>query len=370
MTHNLTGRQKSPHLRLSPPEVKGLWELGQYTPKGYLYHLILAHRKPGWIWRIDNVSEFCREWGFARRTFYRAKAALIEEGLIEEEIFGAIELKATSTDVCVTSDTGVSDEAFTVPNVSHSVPDLAQPVPNGSHLSAETFSEQESCDSTSLKQLITPTTQDVCVSADVITNKNPEIRTDVGVFNRQLAHVENAGYPNQAISPEQAIYTPPVLLQVKKKFKINLADPHLRRAIERWPERIDVAISCLEEKEATVKHPTRFLQKAIEEKWQPEALAKEKAPDDFQVWFQEARKRGLVIGSQCIDNVLVVYTVDEQCIPFEQLRQQSWEQLEAQLQTVTDDDTSWNPSPPEQIPVLLPESELSGDAIDNMRQAG
>ncbi|MEM0978643.1 MAG: hypothetical protein AAGH78_00075 [Cyanobacteria bacterium P01_H01_bin.58] len=385
MTHNPNRRQTSPHLRLSPPEVKGLWELGQYTPKGYLYHLILAHRKPGWVWRIDNVSEFCREWGFARRTFYRAKAALIDESLIEEEIFGAIELKVTSTNVCVTSGTGVSDEAFTVPTESHLVPDLAQSVPNGSHLSAEILSEQEFCDSTSLKQLATPTTQSVCVSEGTkITVKDPELRTEVDVFDRQHAQVKNAEYLNQAIASEQAIYAPPILLAAKKKFEINLADPHLRRAVERWPERVEVAISCLTEKEITVKHPTRFLQKAIEEQWQPEALAKEKAPDEFQTWFKEARQRGLVVGSQRINGTLMVYTVDERCFPFEQLRQLSWATLAAQLQANADDTPLLDPSPPEQNFAVSPESEPSalfqaewelaasppGNAADDIRQAG
>ena len=100
-----------PHLRLCPDEVKALWEQGHYTPKGYLYQLVLAHRKPGWPWKISNVSEFCREWGFARRTFYKAKAALIAEGLLEEEITGSFELIANSTNVCAQPGTPVHSQA-------------------------------------------------------------------------------------------------------------------------------------------------------------------------------------------------------------------------------------------------------------------
>ena len=326
----------TPHLRLTPAEVKSLWEEKQYTPQGYLYHLILAHRKPGWIWRIENVSQFCKDWKINRRTFYRAKAALINEGRIEEEIFGAIELKVINTDVCVTNDTGESDESLATSSVSHSVTDLSQLVPNGSHLSAETISGQDSCDSTSLKQLTTPTTQSMCVGANKKSNvKNSEPRTEIGDNGRLTSQGENKESLNKAISPEKDIYTPPVLLQAKKKFDINLGDRHLRRAIERWPERIDTAIACLEEKEDTVKHPTRFLQKAIEEKWQPEALAKEKAPDEFREWFKEAHQRGLVVGSQRIDDQIMVYTVDEQSTPFEKLRQLSWDQLAAQVNAVT-----------------------------------
>ncbi|EKU97070.1 hypothetical protein Lepto7375DRAFT_0940 [Leptolyngbya sp. PCC 7375] len=247
-----------------------------------------------------------------------------------------------------------------MPNESHSVTDLTQPVPNGSHLSNEILSGQESCDSISLKQLTTSTTQNVCVSADQKSNvKNSEIRTDVGDHGRLTSQGENAGSLNEAISPDKETYAPPILLAAKKKIEINLADPHLRRALERWPERIEVAIACLEEKELTVKHPTRFLQKAIEEQWQPEALAKEKAPDDFRVWFKEARQRGLVVGSQRVDGQIMVYTVDECCVPFDELRQLSWEALTAQLQPIADDTPPVNTAPPEQNSELSPEPEPS-----------
>ncbi|WP_458789425.1 helix-turn-helix domain-containing protein [Adonisia turfae] len=209
----------------------------------------------------------------------------------------------------------------------------------------------------SLKQSI-PTTPSVCASENQKTNvKNSEAKPKVDDNSWLTSQVENAGYLNEAITSERDIYAPPILLAAKKKFEINLADPHLRRAIERWPERIEVAIACLEEKELTVKHPTRFLQKAIEEQWQPEALAKEKAPDEFQDWFKEARQRGLVVGSQRIDGMIMVYTIDERCVPFEQLRQLSWDALTAQLQAFPDDSPPVNTAPPEQTSAFVPEPE-------------
>ncbi|MEM6518734.1 MAG: hypothetical protein AAF722_05295 [Cyanobacteria bacterium P01_C01_bin.70] len=211
-------------------------------------------------------------------------------------------------------------------------------------------------------KLIRPTTQDVCVSSNV---NNSELRTAVSVFDRPLAQVKTTESPNEAISPGEETYVPPILLAAKKKFQINLGDPHLRRAFERWPERVEVAISCLEEKEITVKHPTRFLQKAIEEQWQPEALAKEKAPDDFQYWFQEARKRGLVVGSQRIDGTIMVYTVDERCVPFTQLRQLSWEALTDELQAITDDGPPVNTAPPEQNSEPEPDASVVLHRVKN-----
>ena len=332
MTHLPGGRQTSPHLRLPSAEVKDLWKEGQYTPQGYLYHLILAHRKPGWVWRIENVSQFCKDWDINRRTFYRAKAALIDKGRIEEEIFGAIELKVTSTNVCVASDTGVSDESSSVPNESHSVPELAHLVPDGSHLSSEIPVGLAVCDSTPLKQLITPTTQDVCVSEDVISNENPEVRTDVGVSARPPAQVKNAEAPTEALPPEQENYAAPILLAAKKKFQLNLGDASLRRAIERWPERVEIAIACLEEKQLTVKYPTRFLQRAIEDDWKPENRT---GGSEWRDWFNEAYNRGLVSAGREEDGVQYVLTADDHWVPFEHLRRQSWDELEAQLKPIT-----------------------------------
>lgn len=385
MTHLPGGRQTSPHLRLSPAEVKRLWDRGYYTPTGYLYHLILSHRKPGWTWKIDNVSQFCKDWGIARSTFYKAKGALVAEGVIEEKIIGSVELTVISTNECTQLETPVSDPGLIVSNGGQGVSDPGLSVSDGRHLTLESIDIQSVCDSTALNNFKTPTSQHVCVSENQkIDVKNPEVRTEVSVLDRPLAQVKNAGSSNEPISPDEETYAPPILLAAKKKFQINLADPHLRRAIERWPERVEVAIACLTEKEITVKHPTRFLQKAIEEQWQPEALAKERAPDEFQEWFEEARQRGLVVGSQRIGGTLMVYTVDERCVPFDELRQLSWDALTVQLHTIAADTPRVDTAPPEQISTPSPEPDAAalleaewaltarppGDADDDMRQAG
>ncbi|MEM8614967.1 MAG: hypothetical protein AAGF93_23380 [Cyanobacteria bacterium P01_H01_bin.105] len=78
----------------SPNDVKQLWDADHYTPKGYLYHLLLAHRLPGESWKIDSVSEFCQRWNLSERQFYEAKAALVAEDLIDETISGSVELTA------------------------------------------------------------------------------------------------------------------------------------------------------------------------------------------------------------------------------------------------------------------------------------
>ena len=86
-------------MNLSPDDIKQLWEAGHYMPKGYLHHLLLAHRPPGEPWKIESVSEFCQRWNLSERQFYKAKAALVADDLIDESINEFVELTAIRPDV-------------------------------------------------------------------------------------------------------------------------------------------------------------------------------------------------------------------------------------------------------------------------------
>ncbi|MBE9069888.1 hypothetical protein IQ260_24920 [Leptolyngbya cf. ectocarpi LEGE 11479] len=46
------------HLRLTPEAVHQNWLDHFYSPAGYLYHLILAFRKQGWWFRIEDDPDF------------------------------------------------------------------------------------------------------------------------------------------------------------------------------------------------------------------------------------------------------------------------------------------------------------------------
>jgi hypothetical protein len=121
------GDKVQPHLRLTPEQVLENWQNRLYTPAGYLYHLILALRREGWWYRIENVSLFCRQWKINRRTFYRAKAELVVLGLLEENITGAVDLRVprvSQIDSPVTDlTTPVTDLSLTVTDLSHSSPE-------------------------------------------------------------------------------------------------------------------------------------------------------------------------------------------------------------------------------------------------------
>ena len=136
------GRGK-PHLRLTPEEVLDNWRNSFYTPAGYLYHLILALRREGWWYRIENVSEFCREWELNRRTFYRAKAELVILGKLEENISGPINIRIPQVSQI---DSPVSPE-------TQGVSRLTQGVSRVTHLPLETGSGQGFPDPTDLSQI-------------------------------------------------------------------------------------------------------------------------------------------------------------------------------------------------------------------------
>lgn len=195
-------------MNLSPDNVKQLWEAEHYTPKGYLYGLLLAHRSPGEPWEIERVSEFCQRWNLPERQFYKAKAALVADDLIDETISECIELTARPLDTS-----------------EPSMPALGE-------LIADTLDSQ----------------------------------------------------------PEQPI-----------------------------------------------------------------------GNSDWATWYDEARRRGLVLASQRQGDTTMVCLVDERWMPFEQLRSHSWEELEAQLKPMMVDAVAEAVElTPEQQKILAAMSRLTG----------
>ncbi|NJO85310.1 MAG: hypothetical protein HC818_00095 [Synechococcaceae cyanobacterium RM1_1_27] len=83
------------HYRVFAQDLKEQYQKGFLTASGYLFFLIKSLRKDGWKLVIGSIDQFCKEWGFARRTFYRAKAQLLGEGMIDFQIEGTISLWVT-----------------------------------------------------------------------------------------------------------------------------------------------------------------------------------------------------------------------------------------------------------------------------------
>ena len=335
MTQIASKQSTLPHLRLTPDQIHELWLLGRYTPTGYLHHLVLSHKRAGWWWRIGNISEFCQKWDIKERTFYRAKAALINEGVFEESITSSVDLRIKSTnaqsaeEIVQSMETpAVSNQSELLPTESCQLPDLAEPLPTESHLAAETQPQQsfpEASDPIQIFKQIT-TAEEVCVPVEnfsLETSNQESISPD-----RPRKEV---GKRNSQASSEKG-FTPPIL-QRAKKLGVNISDRILLEVMKRWPNRVPIALDCLEEKRLIVKHPTRFLQKAIEEDWRPEHTSS--APSGFGQWFDEARRRGVAIASEMRDGVIHIFTSDHHWLPFEQLRRMTWDELSARINPIS-----------------------------------
>jgi hypothetical protein len=85
--------QTPAHLRLTPEQIRADWLAGFYTAQGYLYHLIRSLRRDGWWCRIRNIRQFCEDWCINRSTFYKAKAQLVANSLLEEHVLGGVDLR-------------------------------------------------------------------------------------------------------------------------------------------------------------------------------------------------------------------------------------------------------------------------------------
>ena len=71
--------------------VKQAWADGKYTPKDYMYLLMLAHIDSVDGFTIKNVEAFCEEWNLTESQFEEGTAALVRDGLVEETMVSSSE---------------------------------------------------------------------------------------------------------------------------------------------------------------------------------------------------------------------------------------------------------------------------------------
>ncbi len=119
-----------------------------------------------------------------------------------------------------------------------------------------------------------------------------------------------------------------------KKIGVNFGDRKLKQAIAAHPDRLEQAVTTLVEKSETVRYPTRFLERAILEAWEPET----KQNLRFSQWFDEAKRQDCeVLGGQIIDDVQWVYASGGQPYRWHELKSLSWDELKAKLNPVPAD---------------------------------
>jgi hypothetical protein len=120
--------------------------------------------------------------------------------------------------------------------------------------------------------------------------------------------------------------------QLKKQVEEVIApapmNPQIKKAVLAASlEAVQDAIAVVQQRKEAgrVKNPAGLFVKAVKEQWKPSG-SKEvhdsfpKLPEDFNEWFELARKKGLVIASSVMDGVLCVCTRNEQWEPYEEFR--------------------------------------------------
>ncbi|MEC4887124.1 MAG: hypothetical protein SAL70_38310 [Scytonema sp. PMC 1070.18] len=71
---------------------------------------------------------------------------------------------------------------------------------------------------------------------------------------------------------------------------------------------------------SNIEKPGAWLKKAIEEAWVPNEPVQQKSElDIFNEWYTLAKKKKLVLASQNTKDGIIVYTNDEQWIPFQEM---------------------------------------------------
>jgi hypothetical protein len=121
---------------------------------------------------------------------------------------------------------------------------------------------------------------------------------------------------------------PQLKMQVEEAIAPAPMNPQIKKAVLAASlEAVQDAIAIVQQRKEAgrVKNPAGLFVKAVKEQWKPsgsktvhDRLAK--IPEDFNEWFELARKKGLVIASSVIDGVLCVCTRNEKWEPYEEFR--------------------------------------------------
>ncbi|NJM74876.1 MAG: PadR family transcriptional regulator [Acaryochloridaceae cyanobacterium RU_4_10] len=127
----------------------------------------------------------------------------------------------------------------------------------------------------------------------------------------------------------ETIYAAPIPAEIETKILETIAPSPLNQNIRNqvMQAQSDVildAVSLVNQQKAQgkAKNPAGLLVKAIQNNWKPNAIQENvySIPDDFNEWFDLARKSGLAIASSLINGVLCVYTNAHRWEPYENFR--------------------------------------------------
>jgi hypothetical protein len=160
--------------------------------------------------------------------------------------------------------------------------------------------------------------------------ENPEIKT---IQDPQpTLRVKPKLKPKQTLnSPSQTISPPPTEIPAEIEAQIvqTIAPVPLHRNLRKQVLQAQIhviqdALALVQQQKASgkVKNPAGLLVKAIQHQWKPNqpSSSPPPLPEDFNEWFELARKSGLAIASSLIDGVMYIYTNAQTCEPYEDFR--------------------------------------------------
>jgi hypothetical protein len=159
--------------------------------------------------------------------------------------------------------------------------------------------------------------------------ENPEIKTIQDPQPTLRVKPKPKQTPN---SDKETIAPPPpaeIPAEIEAQIVQTIAPIPLHRNLRKQvlQAQIDViqdALALVQQQKATgkVKNPAGLLVKAIQHQWKPNQpdASPPPLPEDFNEWFDLARKSGLAIASMLIDGVLCIRTTAEKWEPYEDFR--------------------------------------------------
>jgi hypothetical protein len=160
------------------------------------------------------------------------------------------------------------------------------------------------------------------------TGTNPEIqeRQDVKLSPLTKPKLRTQYVSN---SKEETISPAPLPDEIVAKIVETIAPAPLNQNIRKQllkaqTDVIHDALALVNQQKAQgkAKNPAGLLVRAVQNNWKPNPTQDtlNRLPDDFNEWFELARKAGLAIGSTVIDGVLCIFTNTHEWEPYEEFR--------------------------------------------------
>lgn len=358
---NSTASKTLPHLRMTSADIKEQWLEGYYTGECYLFNLIRSLRADGWLLKIYNISEFCREWQISRNAFYKAKAQLLIKGKLTESLLGYLGLCvnpnpppniATGVTVIVSpGEDNCPPEGRNVPESdtyhleTQSAPEVSRSTDLNTDLNTDQITTHTDCPVVVNEIFSLKTKQDLSTPPETFQEKftDPD-PSKISQFNQtQKAQIQNQTYSPQTKETGEdkssaAAAETEIFEEIKELIAPGQINPQIRALVLEAIAQVGLqvvkdAIAAVKEYKAHQKtkgkelaNPVGMFRQALTEKWQP---VQRKAPDSFSDWFNLAYNLDLVRAASDKSDI-TQQPLGVQCVLTNQGEWVTWENYKMQ----------------------------------------